>query len=202
VTGLIVADRLLRRPRVYGECLAIGLGAPERPCPYEACRHHLGAEGEPITTRDTCVLYVAAHGVADPGSTDAWSANATLADIATILGVTRERVRQIEAKALRKLGHPERRAGLVEYVETAVARPDLHEKDTGSLRLFPHRHLAPADPGRRCDHDPSCTGTVAGVWSSTPKGQEGWCETHRKRAASTKGYAAQGRVTTKPAGRR
>ena len=42
----------------------------------------------------------------------------TLAEVGQLFGVTRERIRQIEAKALRKLRHPNRRKKLEEYVES------------------------------------------------------------------------------------
>ncbi|MBX7245555.1 MAG: RNA polymerase sigma factor RpoD [Candidatus Sumerlaeaceae bacterium] len=41
----------------------------------------------------------------------------TLEEVGTIFNVTRERVRQIETKALNKLRHPSRRAKLVEFME-------------------------------------------------------------------------------------
>jgi RNA polymerase primary sigma factor len=41
----------------------------------------------------------------------------TLEEVGTIFNVTRERVRQIETKALNKLRHPSRRSELVEFVE-------------------------------------------------------------------------------------
>ena len=42
----------------------------------------------------------------------------TLEEVGQIFGVTRERIRQIEAKALRRLRHPRRANGLRDYIET------------------------------------------------------------------------------------
>jgi RNA polymerase primary sigma factor len=41
----------------------------------------------------------------------------TLEEVGTIFNVTRERVRQIETKALNKLRHPSRRKKLIEFME-------------------------------------------------------------------------------------
>jgi RNA polymerase primary sigma factor len=41
----------------------------------------------------------------------------TLEEIGQIFDVTRERIRQIEAKALRKLRHPNRNSVLKEYIK-------------------------------------------------------------------------------------
>ena len=43
--------------------------------------------------------------------------NRTLEDVGRQVGVTRERIRQIEAKALRKLRHPSRAKMLRDYLE-------------------------------------------------------------------------------------
>jgi len=41
----------------------------------------------------------------------------TLEEVGTIFNVTRERVRQIETKALNKLRHPSRRQKLIEFMD-------------------------------------------------------------------------------------
>lgn len=41
----------------------------------------------------------------------------TLEEVGKVFGVTRERIRQIEAKALRKLKHPSRRKKLQDYLD-------------------------------------------------------------------------------------
>ncbi|MBQ5499029.1 MAG: RNA polymerase subunit sigma, partial [Treponema sp.] len=42
----------------------------------------------------------------------------TLEEVGLYFEVTRERIRQIEAKALRRLRHPRRASGLRDYIDT------------------------------------------------------------------------------------
>src|SRR5688572_4057029 len=88
------------KPRVRSACQG---GA--RPCPYVSCKHHLYVDVSPRTGAiklnfpdlevwemgDSCAL-----DVADRGGT-------TLEDVGAIMNLTRERIRQVEVKALAKL---------------------------------------------------------------------------------------------------
>lgn len=61
-----------------------------RPCTYLACRYNLVLEAAPASG-ESCALDVADRG------------DHSLAEVGEILGVTRERIRQIEAGALDKI---------------------------------------------------------------------------------------------------
>ena len=73
------------KPRTRGDCLA-----GPRPCPWTGCRYHLASDVRgPLS--ESCALDVAGRG------------GATLEEVGNLLGVSRERIRQIEGTALEKL---------------------------------------------------------------------------------------------------
>ena len=89
------------RPRTRGEC-----GSEPRPCRWVGCRHnlfldvrpdcslllnYLGREPEDVPPERSCALDVADRG------------GQTLEEVGDCLGVTRERIRQIEARLLWRL---------------------------------------------------------------------------------------------------
>lgn len=95
------------RPRTRGDCESI-----PRPCPFVGCRHHLlldvrsggmiSAQAEDLwTMEETCSLDVAEKAArnARKGAPEAL----TLERVGELLGVTKERVRQLEKRALRVL---------------------------------------------------------------------------------------------------
>lgn len=93
-------------PKTRRDCLPGGSNAPARTdahglpiarrCPHTSCRYHLlgdrkhGGRSRAPSGDETCAL-----DVADRGSV-------TLEEAGALMGVTRERVRQIEARALHK----------------------------------------------------------------------------------------------------
>ena len=87
------------RPQTRAEC------PTERPCPWAGCRHHLALDVTPagsllVYRPDADVAEIAEScslDVADRGGL-------SLEDIGEMMNVTRERIRQIEAKAMKRFG--------------------------------------------------------------------------------------------------
>ncbi|MCH2109796.1 MAG: hypothetical protein MK135_10725, partial [Polyangiaceae bacterium] len=102
------------KPKTRAECV----GGP-RPCPFISCKHHLYVDVSPRTgaiklnfpdlevweLKESCAL-----DVADRGGT-------TLEDVGAIMNLTRERIRQVEVKALAKLEALTEMGSLREYVD-------------------------------------------------------------------------------------
>jgi hypothetical protein len=102
------------KPRMRAQC-----EGGERPCPYVSCKHHLYLDVSPRTgaiklnfpdlevweMNETCAL-----DVADRGGT-------TLEDVGAIMNLTRERIRQVEVRALAKLEALRDMAALRDYVD-------------------------------------------------------------------------------------
>ena len=132
--GTIEANELLEgveytRPRTRGDCLQ-GENA-QRPCPFLSCKHHLYLEVspkngsikinfphlEPWELPETCAL-----DLSDKGGD-------TLENVGEIMNLTRERVRQLEAKALHKLKQLSELASFADDIFGDVSRPDLNEPE-------------------------------------------------------------------------
>ena len=86
----------------------------------------------------------------------------TLEEVASTVGVTRERVRQIEAKALRKLRHPFRIKRLREAFSPSVLRP---EDPTDAVRRDRLHHLE--EMLRWAEHDVASIMEDHEKWSRT-----------------------------------
>ena len=83
--------------------------SPEDHASYELLREQLESVLDTLTDREENVLRLR-FGL-DDGRTR------TLEEVGKVFGVTRERIRQIEAKALRKLRHPSRSKQLKDFLE-------------------------------------------------------------------------------------
>lgn len=85
------------------------LPAPADAAGRQLLREQVGAVLETLTERERDVITMR-YGLED-------GRNRTLEDVGRQVGVTRERIRQIEAKALRKLRHPSRAKILRDYLD-------------------------------------------------------------------------------------
>ena len=83
--------------------------APAEAASFTMLREQLSSVLESLTPREQQVLRLR-FGL-DDGRTR------TLEEVGQVFGVTRERIRQIEAKALRKLRHPSRSKKLKDFLE-------------------------------------------------------------------------------------
>jgi hypothetical protein len=113
MTNKIRYAEYLYPPKHYADCM----GKPE-PCRHVFCEHHMVwcfIWGKKPTIRAlldkaeslkyTCVLK----------AVEKKQGGLTLQEVGDILGITRERIRQIEEEALRKIGGPKIRKQLEEY---------------------------------------------------------------------------------------
>lgn len=92
---------------------------PNAKIPYEVCDDHLLKERlreilNTLTDRERQVIDF------EFGLSDGYSR--TLEEVGRLFNVTRERIRQIEARALMKLRHPARMSGIEEYRNCGIAR--------------------------------------------------------------------------------
>lgn len=116
---------------------------PESPCPpieYQECvspeeelfkKEMVGIVGEvlgSLTPREAKILYVR-FGIGLPQ-------DYTLEEVGVMFGVTRERVRQIESKALRKLRHPSRSDVLRELIGIFKTPAEKKAEAESILALF------------------------------------------------------------------
>jgi hypothetical protein len=111
---LLYPENVYWKPRNRQEC-----AEGPRPCPFVSCKHHLFIDVSPRTGAiklnfpdlevwdmgESCAL-----DVADRGGT-------TLEDVGAIMNLTRERIRQVEVKALAKLEALKDMMALREYVD-------------------------------------------------------------------------------------
>lgn len=82
--------------------------SPEDSASYDLLKKHIGEVLDTVSERERKVLLLR-FGLED-------SKPRTLEEVGKVFGVTRERIRQIEAKALRKLRHPSRSRKLKDYL--------------------------------------------------------------------------------------
>lgn len=124
------------KPKTRGDCKGT-----QRPCPYISCKHHLYVDVSPRTgaiklnfpdlevweLNESCALDIADHG------------GTTLEDVGAIMNLTRERIRQVEVKALAKLEALSDMETLRDYVD---------EGPVGKRRL-PLLSSQEREPGKR-----------------------------------------------------
>lgn len=60
----------------------------------------------------------------------------TLEEIGQVLGITRERVRQIEQRAMVKLKHPSVGRKLKQYLETHIRTEPIYSQNEGNINFY------------------------------------------------------------------
>jgi hypothetical protein len=144
VGRLLYPESDYAKPMAREECL----NGP-RPCPYVSCKHHLFIDVSPKTGAiklnfpdlevwemgESCAL-----DVADRGGT-------TLEDVGAIMNLTRERIRQVEVKALAKLEALRDMEALRDFVdEGPVGKRRLPQLTKAELRNIDGEAEAEAKP--------------------------------------------------------
>ncbi len=131
--GELYPERDYWRPRTRADC-----EQAERPCPFVGCRHHLyidvshprtNTKGDAVSGGAIKFNFpdIEPHEMQESCSLDVAQGAQTLEDVGVMMNVTRERVRQIEAIAIRKL--PRKR------LEEFVADSDtIIAPEKGSIR--------------------------------------------------------------------
>ena len=92
-------------------------GLAGKPVPHMRCDRGLSGYPSDVCDRTTCKWYVRNMYYNNCAWIGYEMGNHTLEEVGFMLGVTRERVRQIEAKALRKLRHKSRSQMLKPFAE-------------------------------------------------------------------------------------
>lgn len=189
------------RPTTRGECIAPGGPHAQRPCPWLSCAHHalhILAEHHPVTRavtdadntlrampsddREAAVeaRVLAWLGTAPVTCTlDAAELPRTLDECGSVMGVTRERVRQVETIAIRRLlvtptGQPRRVAAMLRELLGGGADdtgPELHVHRTTPTRAARSAEGdAPATPPPALaglPHPTALTDVTATAWCPT-----------------------------------
>ena len=100
----------IRPSPISGVTNGVGVGAPAEAASHQLLKEQVEAVLDSLTGRERRVLQLR-FGLEDGRAR-------TLEEVGKEFNVTRERIRQIEAKALRKLRHPSRSKRLKSFMES------------------------------------------------------------------------------------